>query len=298
MAHLHDAAPTRLDHATILETAKATEPQAELQDAAVSSSDIVLNELADAAPPRRRSRPPVLMSRPNAAPPFWLEVADPAPPPPRRRSTILASQPFEPPPFAFPEVRRRRVRSRISIWLRIAAPAVISLTSVAAVVLVALWAMNRPAVARAPQSEPAAIAVSRAELPPVAVPPVEAPLLQAKAPEPAAEVRRPDAAPVVAAKPPVEEAALGDVVPAKVELQPAVAVAVVQAAAERCDVCDPKAAPVCADCQNQGPDPAGSYGTRVVFTDNPANAAREAKEQNKLLFVMTISGNFEESRFT
>jgi hypothetical protein len=45
--------------------------------------------------------------------------------------------------------------------------------------------------------------------------------------------------------------------------------------------------------------PAGeTYGTSAVFLSNPAEAARRAGQQDKLLFVQHVSGNFEESCFT
>jgi hypothetical protein len=45
--------------------------------------------------------------------------------------------------------------------------------------------------------------------------------------------------------------------------------------------------------------PAGeTYGTSVVFLSNPAEAARHARQEDKLLFVLHVSGNFEESCFT
>jgi len=40
------------------------------------------------------------------------------------------------------------------------------------------------------------------------------------------------------------------------------------------------------------------YGTSVEFTDNPKEAVKQAVEQSKLLLVLTISGNFEDSKFT
>jgi hypothetical protein len=47
------------------------------------------------------------------------------------------------------------------------------------------------------------------------------------------------------------------------------------------------------------PAPAGeTYGTQVLFLNNPAAAAALAKHDKKLMFVMHISGNFEESCFT
>lgn len=44
--------------------------------------------------------------------------------------------------------------------------------------------------------------------------------------------------------------------------------------------------------------PRGSYGTAVTFRDNPADAARMAQLEDKIWFVVTVSGNFEESCFT
>ncbi len=45
--------------------------------------------------------------------------------------------------------------------------------------------------------------------------------------------------------------------------------------------------------------PAGeTYGTQVLFLNNPQVAAEMARNEKKLLFVMHISGNFEDSCFT
>jgi type IV secretory pathway VirB10-like protein len=44
--------------------------------------------------------------------------------------------------------------------------------------------------------------------------------------------------------------------------------------------------------------PAGDYGTAVHFARDPAEAARLAKAADKLMVVFTISGNFEDSKFT
>lgn len=45
--------------------------------------------------------------------------------------------------------------------------------------------------------------------------------------------------------------------------------------------------------------PAGeTYGTQVLFLNNPAVAEETAQREKKLLFVMHISGNFEDSCFT
>jgi hypothetical protein len=42
----------------------------------------------------------------------------------------------------------------------------------------------------------------------------------------------------------------------------------------------------------------GSFGTRVDFVDTPSKAARIAKKEEKLVFVLHVSGNFEDPRFT
>lgn len=42
----------------------------------------------------------------------------------------------------------------------------------------------------------------------------------------------------------------------------------------------------------------GCYGTKVEFVEDAAEAARLAKEKRRLMMVLNISGDFEESRFT
>ena len=42
----------------------------------------------------------------------------------------------------------------------------------------------------------------------------------------------------------------------------------------------------------------GSHGTRVDFRDTPREAAKIAKKEEKLVFVLHVSGNFEDPRFT
>lgn len=41
-----------------------------------------------------------------------------------------------------------------------------------------------------------------------------------------------------------------------------------------------------------------SFGTKVEFVDSPAEAARLAKPAEKLVFVLHVSGHFEDPRFT
>ena len=42
----------------------------------------------------------------------------------------------------------------------------------------------------------------------------------------------------------------------------------------------------------------GSCGTSVEFMDTPKEAAAEAKKQEKLVFILHVSGHFEDPRFT
>jgi hypothetical protein len=40
------------------------------------------------------------------------------------------------------------------------------------------------------------------------------------------------------------------------------------------------------------------HGTKVDFLDTPSEAARKALKEEKLVFVLHVSGNFEDPRFT
>jgi hypothetical protein len=53
----------------------------------------------------------------------------------------------------------------------------------------------------------------------------------------------------------------------------------------------------------QGDNPAdkpacGSHGTTIEFVDTPSEAAKQAKKAGKLVFVLHVSGHFEDPRFT
>jgi hypothetical protein len=48
----------------------------------------------------------------------------------------------------------------------------------------------------------------------------------------------------------------------------------------------------------ESPAPRGEYGTSLTFAENRYAAEKEAKDKGKLLFLLNISGNFEESKFT
>lgn len=41
-----------------------------------------------------------------------------------------------------------------------------------------------------------------------------------------------------------------------------------------------------------------AFGTSVDFFDTPTEAARKALKEEKLVFVLHVSGNFEDPRFT
>jgi hypothetical protein len=41
-----------------------------------------------------------------------------------------------------------------------------------------------------------------------------------------------------------------------------------------------------------------AFGTAVDFVDTPTEAAKQAKKEQKLVFVLHVSGNFEDPRFT
>ncbi len=45
-------------------------------------------------------------------------------------------------------------------------------------------------------------------------------------------------------------------------------------------------------------EPSGSCGTSIEFFDTPKEAARQALKDQKLVFVLHVSGNFEDPRFT
>lgn len=42
----------------------------------------------------------------------------------------------------------------------------------------------------------------------------------------------------------------------------------------------------------------GEYGTSVIFADSAAEAAAQALQEEKLVFVLHVSGLFEESNYT
>jgi hypothetical protein len=65
---------------------------------------------------------------------------------------------------------------------------------------------------------------------------------------------------------------------------------------------EPRAPAACKDGKCGSPKessaPSGQYGTTLTFAENRYAAEKEAKESGKLLLLLNISGNFEESKFT
>jgi hypothetical protein len=42
----------------------------------------------------------------------------------------------------------------------------------------------------------------------------------------------------------------------------------------------------------------GQFGTSVDFVSSPSEAGRKARQEEKLLFVLHVSGHFEDPKFT
>ena len=54
----------------------------------------------------------------------------------------------------------------------------------------------------------------------------------------------------------------------------------------------PAPSPRCSSCGNE------TYGTSIEWSGTPAEAAKKAKQEEKLVFVLHVSGHFEDPRFT
>jgi len=50
--------------------------------------------------------------------------------------------------------------------------------------------------------------------------------------------------------------------------------------------------------ENCGKCGTGTYDTAVTWEENPNEAARKAREKEKLVFVLHVSGYFEDPKFT
>ena len=57
------------------------------------------------------------------------------------------------------------------------------------------------------------------------------------------------------------------------------------------------ASPAAADSKEE-PATCGEYGTNLHFEKTPSDAAKKALKEEKLVFVLHVSGNFEDSEFT
>lgn len=49
---------------------------------------------------------------------------------------------------------------------------------------------------------------------------------------------------------------------------------------------------------DEQPAACGNHGTTVEFVESPSAAARQALKEEKLVFVLHVSGHFEDPRFT
>lgn len=110
-------------------------------------------------------------------------------------------------------------------------------------------------------------------------------------PAPATEVKEPalvdtPAPPPLAPEPPAQQEAKADETP-EVPVPPEPQEPILTPAKQLLAAQAP--APVCA---------AERYGTRVDFLNNPQVAARQARTQAKLIFLLHVSGNFEDNCFT
>ncbi|OAI45329.1 hypothetical protein AYO44_02690 [Planctomycetaceae bacterium SCGC AG-212-F19] len=110
---------------------------------------------------------------------------------------------------------------------------------------------------------------------------------------------RPAEAPAAEAKPPA--AAIADQKLTEIENKYQAIIAKLEAAAPRPaePTPPPKEEPVAQPAAVADAKPAKAcFGTAVNFAGTPIEAAEEAVKDKKLLMVLTISGNFEESKFT
>jgi hypothetical protein len=53
-----------------------------------------------------------------------------------------------------------------------------------------------------------------------------------------------------------------------------------------------------ADASDKDTESCGNHGTSIEFLDTPSEAARKALKEEKLVFVLHVSGNFEDPRHT
>jgi len=60
----------------------------------------------------------------------------------------------------------------------------------------------------------------------------------------------------------------------------------------------PASAPAAAAPTGKHEGTCGGYGTAVEFFGTPSEAAKKARQDQKLVFVLHVSGHFEDPRFT
>jgi hypothetical protein len=187
---------------------------------------------------------------------------------------------------AAPRPKRRRAQG--GNWLLLA--------STAAVIVVGLGLTALMGRQASPKAEPMAVA----SLPQVApaTPATPATPALAVTPEPRKDEPRlePDSKPEpLQPNKPAAKELLADpapVMPVAVAAAPPVAPPDPPAPRAEIPIADKPAA--CAECQKK----AGSYGTSLEFAESPTEAAKLASKQSKLMFVVHISGNFEDDKFT
>jgi len=214
------------------------------------------------------------------------------------RRSIPTARPFQPPPgfpgtaaaaadpwsalveSVGPRRTNRRARSQGSALL----------VSTAAAVFVGLaltaWSLSRSAPP--PTIQPLTVAALPQAAPAIPVAPAPA----------AVEAREDSARPEPLRNTPMATGLLAEPAPAMPEavvaaapVAPAPPPPLPVAAARELLVADKPVA--CAQCAK-----GGSYGTSLEFADSPTEAAKQAAKQNKLMFVVHISGNFEDDKFT
>jgi hypothetical protein len=55
---------------------------------------------------------------------------------------------------------------------------------------------------------------------------------------------------------------------------------------------------VAGDTGENSPSTCGNHGTSVAFVSTPSEAAQQAKKEQKLVFVLHVSGHFEDPSLT
>jgi hypothetical protein len=262
-----------------------TDPKTGEPDAQpVGPKTVTVNILPDALPrkPKRRRSSTVVVSKPFQEPPYWLAVDEPAAP---ARSPIEPNKPIEEAPFQFTAPAAPRKRRPIRSAIRVVVPSFISVSCAGLIVALTLQAMNP---VRPTEAQPVLVAAKppAAELSVVAKPQaVETPVVIAAEP-PAPVLAKPQAAmATIVVEPPAAEVAIVVEPPAPVMAKPPAVVV--------------KPAADCAACKEPDSGPKqDTYGTSIHFVENTKVAGEEAKERKKLMLVLNISGNFEDSGFT